>query len=354
MKKFINQSSTKNFQDILNKKPTFYLGIDPTASGIHIGHLLPILLGKELIKNGSKGILLIGGFTGTVGDPTGKNQERKYNNQADDFSKGILHDIQKIFGEEVIYVNNKEWLEDMTFKEYIQFAYKISVNKKINMDTFKNRIKNTEFLSMTEFTYPDLQMIDFYYLNKKYNCELQIGGQDQWGNISFGVSITQKLLNKPTYGLCTPLLCTKKGTKISKTDPFAPFLNNPKGVYQFLINETKENLDQFGNFFNVYNNNYKILIKDIFFSIYKLYGEKNIDILYKEISQSNPEYINIKSDTIFNLLKFNLSISTSDIKRLINQNALNINGELITDLNYIPQGKINVSLGKKNHFFWYV
>ena len=149
----------------------FYLGIDPTGR-IHIGHLISIKLCLDLLEKGFDGILLIGGFTGKIGDPTDKLEARKKltNTIAQSFSTLIYEDLYRIFEnyrDRIIFVNNKDWLDTMTFSEYLNISYNISVNRKLNLETFSNRLSKNLPLSVAEFTYPDVQMIDFLHLCKK-------------------------------------------------------------------------------------------------------------------------------------------------------------------------------------------
>lgn len=223
-------TSKEELLDLLVNKPkAFYFGIDPTAPNIHLGHLIGLHTCIELIKMGWQCIILIGGFTGIIGDPD-KNTERIMQNEenVNENTQGILHDIKRVLSPyNIIYVNNKDWLENMKLNEYMFIAQHISINKKIKLDNFAKRLNNQLSLSGMEFIYPDLQGIDFLHLRDQYNCCLQIGGADQWGNISHGVSLAHKINpnNTYTFGFSIPLL-TNRGNKMGKTT------NNAINIYK--------------------------------------------------------------------------------------------------------------------------
>jgi tyrosyl-tRNA synthetase len=235
----INQSSLPkdDMVQFLQQNPgCFYLGIDPTALTLHLGHLVVLKLAQCLMEYCNwKCIILVGGFTAQIGDPTGKDKARQtlQLSTISRFASGILSDVQRVMRPyNVTHVNNEEWLGALSLREYMEYAKHISVNRKINQDTYKSRIENNKPLTMQEFMYSDLQAIDFKYLNEKYHCTLQIGGSDQWANMAMGLSITNDC-----HCITTPLL-TVKGAKMGKTTQnavgiFDDYLNLLHTLYHF-------------------------------------------------------------------------------------------------------------------------
>ena len=338
---------------------TFYFGIDPTAEGIHLGHLLSIKLCLDLIETGHKGIILIGGFTASIGDPTGKSETRKVITEKDasTFSEGILRDVKNIFKDSVQYVNNKEWLETKTLKDFVEFSRQISVNKKLTLETFSKRIEEENHLSASEFLYPELQLMDFIYLNEMYGCNLQIGGGDQWGNMSFGVHYLNKKTN--VYAIATPLL-TDGGKKISKTDSKTPFLKEYRDMYHYCLKMNDLMAENICHIFQI-----KILPdpiqnkKNIFKFIYSIYlvdtpfetiEERESQLFYgniNDISQEN--FIKTKEKNLIEIISSIIQVSKSEAKRKIEQNAIYIDGKQVKDIS-LPQ-RFKLSIGKKKHFF---
>ena len=222
-------------RDCFKKPSALYFGVDPTADSLHLGHLLSLQLAKELRDLGWKIVILLGGYTGTIGDPSGKSKVRKTleKNTVQLNSSGILQGLQKILppSERVMYVNNKDWLEDMSLGKLLFYGKFLSVNALVKLDTFSQRLTQFKPLCFSEIAYPLLQAIDFLYLQENYGVTLQIGGQDQWGNISTGVSFVKKCLNasqkKSEYeiaGAVTHLL-EVSGKKIGKTTGHSLSLN---------------------------------------------------------------------------------------------------------------------------------
>jgi tyrosyl-tRNA synthetase len=188
---------------------------------------------------------LVGGFTAKIGDPTGKTEQRQAleQEQVDLFSGLVEGDLRRYLGEEVLFVNNREWLDCLTFQDYLKFAFKISVNQKLCQETYRTRLGLEECckdmgsknngISMGEFCYGDIQAYDFCVLNERYGCIGQVGGQDQWGNICFGVH-TVGARDSKAFGICTPLW-EVGGQKLSKTG-MCPLLREPEKLYDFCLN----------------------------------------------------------------------------------------------------------------------
>jgi tyrosyl-tRNA synthetase len=228
----------------LNEKITFYIGFDCTAMSLHIGHLIPLMITRYLVLNGHKAIIILGTTTAKIGDPSGKNQTRKMLSEEDiknnfkSISKIIKNFLISSFSEEtsgikkenlvdnIMFLENN-WLEKFSLVEFLRdFGSLFSVNQMIKMETFKNRLENHENLSFLEFTYSLFQAYDFYYLSKNFNCILQIGGSDQWGNIICGIDLGSKLLPENNFfGMTCNLLLNSIGQKMGKTSDGAVWLD---------------------------------------------------------------------------------------------------------------------------------
>ena len=219
-----------------NEKLTFYLGADPTADSLHIGHLLAYLVAKRLEDYGHKPILVIGGGTGLIGDPSFKNQERKLLSIEESLknAEGISKQAKHILPEAII-VNNYDWLSSLNAIEFLRDIGKhFNVAYMMSKDSVKSRIENG--ISFTEFSYQIIQAWDFEHLYRNYNCILQIGGQDQWGNITAGMELIRKIhsIEAKVYGITFPLVTKADGTKFGKTESGAIWLDkNKTSVYEF-------------------------------------------------------------------------------------------------------------------------
>ncbi len=241
-----------------NEKVTFYLGIDPTADSMHVGHLATVILVKHLQEQGHKPIIVIGGATAMVGDPSGRDEERPLltvetitKNQEGlrkQVAKFLDFDQNKPNG--AIMVNNYDWTKDYTFLEFIRDIGKhISVNYMLSKESVKKRLEKG--ISFTEFTYQLLQGFDFYYLYKEYNCKLQVGGSDQWGNITTGAELIRRKLGseEKAYGLVIPLITKSDGRKFGKTESGAVWLDpektSPYEFYQFWINTSDDDAEKY-------------------------------------------------------------------------------------------------------------
>lgn len=240
----IYQASPK-IEEQLKKPTTFYLGIDPTADSLHIGHLLGLLVLKRALRFGHKVIIVVGGGTSLIGDPSGKEKERPIlEREIIEKNKEKLKDqIKKIFeGEEFLLVDNYDWLSKITLTEFLREVGKyFSLNSMLDLESVKTRLLK-EGISFAEFSYQLLQAYDFLMLYKKYHCQVQIGGSDQWGNIIQGVELIRKKEKGEAFGLSYPLIVNPKtGKKFGKTEKGeAIWLDekktSPFSFYQFLIN----------------------------------------------------------------------------------------------------------------------
>lgn len=253
---FVQQITDEKIADMLkNKKVTCYVGYDPTGYSLHVGNMLSIMALAWFQKFGHKPITIVGGATALIGDPSGKTEMRKM--LTIDTIKhnitGIKENLSRLinFGEtgsDAIMLNNADWLYE---KKYIDFLRDIgqhfSVNRMLTMDSVKLRLEKG--LSFIEFNYMILQAYDFMYLNKNYGCELEMGGDDQWGNIVAGIDLTRRINQKEVYGLTFPLLTTSSGQKMGKTEAGAVWLDanmtKPYDFYQFWINSDDRDVKRF-------------------------------------------------------------------------------------------------------------
>lgn len=234
---FIYQCTDMESLDTLlaSKKVPVYIGFDVTADSLHAGHLTQIFLLRIFQKHGHTPIILLGGGTTKIGDPTWKNEMRPL--LTDEQLAANMAGIRKSFANFIsfegenraIMVNNDDWLKDLKYIDFLRnFGVHFSVNKMAAMETFKQRLDNATNLSFLEFNYPLLQSYDFLELNRRFDCVLQLGGSDQWGNIVNGVELVRRVEDKPVYGLTSPLLTTSDGKKMGKTMSGAVWLNKEK------------------------------------------------------------------------------------------------------------------------------
>lgn len=264
----IHQETIEKLEDWLKQPRTFYSGIDPTSDSLHLGSLMPLMTMKRLQKAGHKPIVLLGGATGMIGDPSGKSAERNLLDKEaiEQNIFGIRQVIEKFIDlkgpQGAMIVNNHTWMAKFSFIDFLRDVGKhFSVNYMLSKDSVKSRISNREEgISFTEFSYMLLQAYDFYVLNKNYNCQLQIGGSDQWGNITAGIELIRRMRvvnNTPsreeTVGFTWPLVTKADGSKFGKTEAGNIWLDSrktsPYQFYQFFIrlgdNEIKQMLRYF-------------------------------------------------------------------------------------------------------------
>lgn len=255
------QTDEEGIEEVLNKeKISLYCGVDPTADSMHIGHLLPFLTLRRFQQEGHRPIVLVGGATGLIGDPSGKKEERKLqtletvNNNVSCLKKQLEH-IFKFDGENgAIMVNNYDWNGKMDLVTFLRdYGKYIGVNYMLAKDTIASRLETG--ISYTEFTYTILQAIDFFHLYKNHNCKMQIGGSDQWGNITSGLELIRKMSpeGEKAFGLTIPLVTKADGTKFGKTESGAIWLDpektSPYEFYQFWINTADADVVKYLKFF---------------------------------------------------------------------------------------------------------
>lgn len=227
-------------EKINNGELTFYLGADPTGDSLHVGHLLVYLFAKRLESVGNKPIFLIGGATGSIGDPKPGSERQLLSAEVTRHNAECLYEqVKGLFP--AILVNNYDWTHNLDILTFLRYYGKFfNVNYMINKETVKARLDTG--ISYTEFSYQILQALDFEHLYKEYNCQLQVGGQDQWGNITGGLELIRKIHGDEAkaYGVTVPLVLKSDGTKFGKSEGGAVWLNpektSPYHFYQFWIN----------------------------------------------------------------------------------------------------------------------
>ena len=255
----INQATNlEGLEKRLKKgKLVLYCGFDPTAQSLHIGNLLPLVTLKRFQRSNHQPIFLIGGGTGLIGDPSGKNLERPLSDEelVKQWKKKIVQQVSNIFPDNknsVIVVDNYEWLSKQKIIYFLRdIGRHFTVPYMLAKESVKNRL-NTG-ISFTEFSYMILQAFDFYYLNQNYHCELQIGGSDQWGNITAGIELIKKKTGQEVFGLSLPLVTKADGTKFGKTESgtiwLDPQLTSPYQFYQFWFNTDDKDVEKFLKFY---------------------------------------------------------------------------------------------------------
>ena len=403
---FINEIITRGFfhqctdkdklTNLLNNEPVkAYIGFDCTASSLHVGSLLQIMCLRLLQKYGHQPVVLLGGGTTLIGDPSGKDSTRKILDEKtiDDNIKKIKKIFEKLLNftdkkTKPIFVNNAEWLNKLKYIEFLRTIGKhFTINKMLSFDSVKLRLEREQSLSYMEFNYMILQAYDFYKLNEKYDCVLQIGGSDQWGNIINGVELIRRINQKDSFGLTTPLITLSSGAKMGKTEDGAIWLDekllSAYEYWQFWRNTDDADVKRFLKYFTEIDevelkkiidiekniNNLKILLANEATKI--LHGEKKSkgsESTAKEtfagngIGQNLPLILINKS-----LLKIGISIidfiditkilnSKSEIRRAINEKGIKINDIVVTNdkktinLSDLNDDYIKVSYGKKKHY----
>ena len=386
-------TNEKELSNLINKKKIkAYIGFDCTAASLHVGSLLQIMCLRLLQKYGHQPIVLLGGGTTRIGDPSGKDKTRKILSEKE--IKKNSANIKKILKNflntkdrkiKPIFVDNFKWLKKLNYISFLRDIGKhFTINKMLTFDSVKTRLEREQSLSYMEFNYMILQAYDFLELNQKAKCELQIGGSDQWGNIVNGVELIKRHSDREAFGLTTPLITLSSGTKMGKTADGAIWLDknflsaydywqfwrntDDKDVIRFLKFFTEIDLDQIEILKNKNINQLKILLANK--TTQMLHGKKesiNAEKIAKETFSENSSGSNLPSfkiqkstlDNKINIIDLiilsGLENSKSEVRRLINGNAIKINNEIVKDQNFnINQGLlknnfIKLSIGKKRH-----
>ncbi len=285
-------------EHLLDKMTTAYIGFDPTAESLHIGSLVPILLLVHLQKAGHKPIALIGGATGMIGDPSGKSEERNLLSE-ETLQKnvaGIKAQLEKYIDfnpslpNAAELVNNYDWFKSISFIDFLRDTGKhITVNYMMAKDSVKRRIESEVGLSYTEFAYQMMQGYDYYWLYQNKNCRLQMGGSDQWGNITTGTELIRRKTGGEAFAFTCPLIKKADGTKFGKTEQGNVWLDanrtTPYQFYQFWLNASDEDAE---NWIKIFTFLSKIDI-EVFIEVHK--GDPSKRILQRELAKRVTEFI---------------------------------------------------------------
>ncbi|HDP3154498.1 TPA: tyrosine--tRNA ligase [Staphylococcus aureus] len=399
-----HQTDEQGIEDLLNKEQvTLYCGADPTADSLHIGHLLPFLTLRRFQEHGHRPIVLIGGGTGMIGDPSGKSEERvlQTEEQVDKNIEGISKQMHNIFefgtDHGAVLVNNRDWLGQISLISFLRdYGKHVGVNYMLGKDSIQSRLEHG--ISYTEFTYTILQAIDFGHLNRELNCKIQVGGSDQWGNITSGIELMRRMYGQTdAYGLTIPLVTKSDGKKFGKSESGAVWLDaektSPYEFYQFWINQSDEDVIKFLKYFTFLGKeeidrleqskneaphlreaqktlaeevtkfihgedalNDAIRISQALFSgDLKSLSAKELKDGFKDVPQ-----VTLSNDTtniVEVLIETGISPSKRQAREDVNNGAIYINGERQQDVNYAlaPEDKIDgeftiIRRGKKKYF----
>jgi tyrosyl-tRNA synthetase len=394
---YLNQcTDLDKLTEISSKKSiSGYIGFDCTASSLHVGSLLQIMILKLMQKHGHRPIVLLGGGTSLIGDPSGKDSTRKILEKNE--IKNNIQSIKKVFNKVLdtsnkktapIFVDNAEWLTKLN---YIQFLRDIgshfTINKMLTFDSVKLRLEREQSLSYMEFNYMILQAYDFYQLFKNNNCILQIGGSDQWGNIVNGTDLIRRMLKREAFGLTSPLITLASGAKMGKTEKGAVWLNKdqltPYDYWQFWRNTDDRDVKKFLHYFteieleklkNIFHeekniNNLKILLANEATKILhgneaSIKAEQTAKNTFEKgsLSEGLPELkIKLKElekgVNIIDLIANNKILSSkSEVRRAIMNKGFKLDDVVINDQKKILGTKdfkkniLKLSYGKKKHF----
>lgn len=388
-----NLEGLKELSD--KKKIAAYIGFDCTAKSLHVGNLMQIMIFRLLQKHGHKPIVLVGGATSKIGDPTGKDEMRKVltEEELEANKAGIKKSIEKFvkFGDgpsDAIMVDNSDWLLKKGYVEFLQEAGRhISINRMLTMDSVKSRLDRQQSLTFLEFNYMIMQGYDFAYLSQERDCILQMGGSDQWGNILSGVDLAHKLYGEEVYGMTTPLLTTSSGVKMGKSLGGAVWINedqlSPYDYFQYWRNTEDADVLRFANLYAEWNDDetkeFESISKENINEAKKKLAHRLTSMCHGEdaansaqetakavfegggIGADMPTY-EIESDILENgipafelYFDAGLSSSKSEARKLIRGGGAKINGEKLEDENmliskeHLNDDGIKLSAGKKKH-----
>ena len=376
-------------RDILNNKSiSFYIGFDPTADSLHVGHFISLMVASHMQKAGHRPIILIGGGTATIGDPSGKTDMRRMmsreeiDHNVECFKKQISRFLSFEGENAAIIVNNADWLLDLKF---INFAREIgslfSINKMLAAECYKQRMERG--LTFFELSYMLMQSYDFLYLHDKYGCKLQMGGNDQWSNILGGVDLIRRIGHSDSYGLTFKLLTTKEGKKMGKTEKGALWLDStktsPYEFYQywrniddadvknvlslltFLPMEKVEELSSLKD--EKINEAKKVAAYEITKLIHGEEEAKKAEEASNALFEGQGSIENMPSAEIDNnisildaIITVGFAPSKGQARQLINQGGITLNNEKVSDTNYIlsdsdfTEGYAILKKGKKSYY----
>ena len=369
----VQDISSPDLIDKLNKGGlTFYIGTDPTADSMHIGHYSSFLISKRLAKAGHHPLLLVGGATGMIGDPKPDAERPMITKEEVDHNiKGLTEQAERIFGFEV--VNNWDWTKDINVIDFLRdYGKYFNVNYMLAKDKVKSRMETG--ITYAEFSYMILQALDFMYLYETRNCQLQVAGSDQWGNITSGIELIRKKLDKEAYGMVMPLVTDSTGKKFGKTEGNALWLDRNKTssyeLYQYLINLedcmiidylkkltflSKEEIEEIEKSHNEnphLREAHKALAREV---ITDLHGKEAFDEAVK-ISESlfsgdiksfteneikdafkglEPFTINEDTNIVDLLVNGGVCSSKREAREFVGNGSISLNGEKVTDLEFV-------------------
>ena len=392
-REYFNQcTNLESLNGLMDKKKIrAYIGFDCTAQSLHVGSLLQIMCLRLLQKHGHQPIILLGGGTTRIGDPSGKEETRKILTEKE--IERNIKNIKKVFSifldnknskTRPIYVNNYKWLGKLNYIKFLRDIGKhFTINKMLSFDSVKLRLEREQSLSYMEFNYMILQAYDFLELNKTKNCLMQIGGSDQWGNIVNGVELVKRYSSKQVYGLTTPLITLASGAKMGKTEKGAVWLDkkllssydywqfwrntDDRDVIKFLKMFTDKDVSEIENIKDKNINDLKTLLANEATTLLhgKAAARKASDTAKKTFAGGSGDelpVIQIKKDQVDNGLniidlsiKTNLFSSKSEIRRTIKNSGLKINNSTVTDesllvnVSHFENEVLKLSYGKKKH-----
>lgn len=368
------------------KKINFYLGIDPTADSMHIGHLVPFITAARLVKAGHKAIFLFGGGTALIGDPSGKTEMRKMLTQKDitsNLSK-LQKQVKNMVGtKNTSFVNNANWLKKLNYIDFLRnFGTIFKVNEMIKSESYRARLEREQGLSFLEFNYQILQGYDYFHLFKKKDCILQLGGDDQWSNMLAGVDLIKRTTGKEAYVLTMPLLTTASGKKMGKTEGGAVWLDpkktSPYDFYQYWINVEDADVIRFMNIFTfvpedeieemkkVSGADIRDLKKRLAFEVTSfIHGEKEADrarqtaeaLFSGDVADDIPTVSAVykEGDLLVDvMLVANVVMSKGEARKLIEQGGVTVNEDRITNPVFKMTGEHTdhflLKIGKKKFY----
>lgn len=374
----IKDVSSPELENLLNNESlTFYLGTDPTADSLHIGHYASFVTAKRLMLHGHKPIILVGGATGLIGDPRPTAEREIISKETVEKNIiGLTKQVKMLLDEKCKVVNNYDWTKDITFLDFLRDIGKyINVNYMLNKDIISRRLDTG--ITYAEFSYTLLQGYDFLHLYKNKNCVLQAAGSDQWGNITTGIELIRKILGKEAYGFTMPLILDKQGKKFGKSEGNALWLDkektSPYKIYQYLINSDDTKVEEYLKVFTFLSKEeiesimeehnktpeLRLAQKTLAFEVVKdLHGveeaqkarQTSIDIFSGKMNDEMPtKKVSSSEINILDLLvSTNLSPSKSEARRLVIQGGIKVNNEKVSDPNaLIKIDNTIVSKGKK-------
>ncbi len=398
---FLHQSTDEeSIRELLSKKTTGYIGFDCTSNSLHVGSLLPLMLMRLFQKCGHKPIILVGGGTTLIGDPSGKDETRRILSKKDIgenkenlkqiFKKFLSFESSKDNCAEL--VDNYEWLNKLELISFLrEIGSKFSINKMLGLESIKQRLNREQHLSFLEFNYSIFQAYDFMVLNEKHKCMIQFGGSDQWGNIVSGIDLIKKEKNCQVYGLTSPLITTSSGKKMGKTNDGAVWLNEQmfsvsdfwqywrntadEDVLRFLKLFTEIDVDEIEEFKNYKGselNELKILLANEVTSL--CHGKEKSNEAEKvaksilnspnigaNIIDTCNQKISIKLSKLIKginikelLVELQLSQSNGQAKRLIEQGAVKINQDVIEEKDLLISKEDFIKHPEKNNYFYLI